>query len=123
MVTVSARVHRMILARLLWSVRAACHHLRNAAPGEDRQARRTVAKSSRSPPGMVQLRLTDNLSTPCSLRGFILSLQRLLPTPIGRFLSTHKEPERKCSGTWWDLVPKAESTRCNVPDHCENYGF
>jgi hypothetical protein len=35
-------------------------------------------------------------------------------------LSTHKNPERNHSGGWWDLVPKAEASRCNVPDRREN---
>jgi hypothetical protein len=38
-------------------------------------------------------------------------------------MSTHKDPERNHSGARGDLVPKAEATRSNVPNHRENYGF
>ena len=81
-----------------------------------------MVKVGRHRRGSIQLRLIDNLS-PCLLRGMSISRQFFRLLPEAGFLSTHKVSERSHSGARWNLIPKAEASRCNVPDSHENYGF
>ncbi|MEE9500871.1 MAG: hypothetical protein V3V48_02255 [Candidatus Aminicenantaceae bacterium] len=70
----------------------------------------------------TELRVISYLSPSSRLRGHSIPAAPCL-LPEARFSSTHKVPERSHSGARRDLVPTAEGTRCNVPDHRENYGF